>query len=301
MTAWSRRQFIGVSLRSGIGLAAAGLASCRSLEILSGKGGSQMRFGLVTYLWAKDWTLPTLIRNCEITKTYGVELRTQHAHGVEANLTNGERRDVKKRFADSPVILVGLGTNFAFHYTDAQKVRANIEDAKKYVKLSYDVGGTGVKVKPNGLPSDVPVEKTIEQIGTSLNELGKFAADYGQQIRVEVHGRETQQLPIIKRIFDVVDQRNVGACWNCNDQDLAGKGLEYNFNLVKDRLGATVHVRKLNIGSYPYQQLMNLFVRMNYRGWILMEARTHPADRVKALAEQKVIFDRMLAQAQQLV
>ena len=48
------------------------------------------------------------------------------------------------------------------------------------------------------------------------------------------------------------------------------------------------------------QQLINLFVKMNYRGWILMEAFTHPADRVKALAEQKVIFDRMLAQAREL-
>jgi len=70
---------------------------------------------------------------------------------------------------------------------------------------------------------------------------------------------------------------------------------------VKDRFGDTVHVRELNVGSYPYQELMNLFVKMDYRGWILLEARTKPEDRVLALSEQKVIFERMVAQAQEIV
>jgi sugar phosphate isomerase/epimerase len=257
-----------------------------------------MRFGLVTYLWGKDWDLPTLIRNCESTNVLGVELRTQHAHGVESNLTADQRREVKKRFGDSPVTLLGPGTNFAFHHVEPEKVLRDIEGAKEYVKLSHDVGGSGVKVKPNALPEGVPVELTIEQIGRSLNILGAFAADYGQQIRVEAHGRGTSELPILKQIFDVVDQPSVGICWNSNDVDLAGQGLEYNFNLVKDRFGATVHVRELNIGDYPYQQLMNLFAKMHYKGWILLEARTKPEDRVKALAEQRQIFEQMLAKAQ---
>ena len=42
-----------------------------------------MKFGLVTYQWGKDWDLPTLITNCERTGYHGIELRTQHAHGVE--------------------------------------------------------------------------------------------------------------------------------------------------------------------------------------------------------------------------
>jgi len=259
-----------------------------------------MRFGLVTYLWGKDWDLPTLIRNCETTNVLGVELRTEHAHGVESNLNAQQRRDVKKRFADSPVALVGLGTNFCFHHTDREKLQKNIDGAKEYIRLSHDVGGSGVKVKPNALPQGVPAGKTIEQIGKSLNELGRFAASYGQEIRVEVHGRETSQLPIMKRIFDVADHPNVGVCWNSNDVDLHGRGLEYNFNLVKDRFGATVHVRELNIGKYPYQQLINLFVKMDYKGWILLEARTKPKDRIKALAEQRILFKQMVAKAQAL-
>jgi len=290
----TRRTFIKNSLACGAGLAVVG-----SLARLApaATATSSMRFGLVTYLWGQDWDLPTLIANCEKAGVLGVELRTQHAHGVEAGLSAAQRREVKERFAQSPVTLVGLGTNFDFHHPDKDQLEKSIRDAKEYIKLSHDCGGCGVKVKPNDLPKGVPYEKTIQQIGESLNELGQFAASYDQKIRLEVHGRGTSALPVIKAIMDVANHPNVGVCWNCNGQDLDGEGLAYNFNLVRPRFGDTVHVRELNISDYPYQELMNLFVSTDYHGWILLEARTKPEDLVQALAEQKQIFEQMVAKA----
>jgi len=256
-----------------------------------------MKLGLVTYQWGRDWALPTLITNCEKSRVLGVELRTQHKHGVESHLNAKQRREVKKRFDDSAVTLVGLGTNFAFHHVDQARLRKDIEGAKQYIKLSHDVGGSGIKVKPNDLPRGVSREKTIEQIGKSLNELGRFGDEYGQKIRLEVHG-SCSPLPVIKGIMDVAEHPNVGVCWNCNSQDLQGEGLEYNFNLVKDRFADTVHIREVNIGSYPYQELMNLFVAMDYDGWILLEARTNPKDRVRALIEQRLVWQKMVAKGQ---
>ncbi len=296
----SRREFLTRGTRAAAGIVAGGtLAACAGPQIVpTSKITSKMKFGLVTYQWGRDWNLPTLIRHCQKTGVLGVELRTQHAHGVDAPLDERQRYEVKIRFENSPVTLVGLGTNWAFHYADPARLQKEIEGAKEYIKLSHDVGGSGVKVKPNGLPEEVPVEKTVEQIGRSLNELGLFGADYGQEIRLEVHGSKTQQLPVTKQIMDVADHPNVGVCWNCNPQDLDGEGLEYNFNLVKDRFGRIVHVRELNAGDYPYQQLIDLFVAMDYEGWILLEARGEPMDRVKALAEQAALFKQMVARAQ---
>ncbi|HTD65620.1 MAG TPA: hypothetical protein VK846_03685 [Candidatus Limnocylindria bacterium] len=76
------------------------------------------------------------------------------------------------------------------------------------------MGARGVKVRPNGLPKEVPVEKTLEQIGRSLRELGGFAKEHGQVIHVEVHGAGTQLLPNIKRIIEIADHPSVGVCWN---------------------------------------------------------------------------------------
>jgi sugar phosphate isomerase/epimerase len=288
----SRRLFLTQTLTAGIALTA--FKRIPGIIPAPVKG---MKFGLVTYMWGFDWDLPTLISNCEKAGYSGVELRAQHAHKVETNLSAAQRADVKKRFADSPVECVGYGSNFEFHSTDPAQVRSNIGQSKEYIKLCYDIGATGLKVKPNDLPDGVPKEKTFAQIGASLNEIGKFAQDYGQLIRVEVHGNRTQELPNMKAIFDHVTEPNVKVCWNCNDQDLLPPGLEGNFNMVRKWLGDTVHIRELNVGDYPYQQLFGLFEKINYNGWILLEARTEPPDRVEAMKEQISIFNRMVNKA----
>ena len=289
----SRRSFLKRSTRQGAGLFAA-----TSLLAWPGEADgldSNMRFGLVTYLWGQDWDVPTLIRNSERTGVQGVELRTQHAHGVEPDLSAVERREVRKRFDDSAVHLVGLGTNFAFHYADPGELQDNIQGAKDYIRLSQDVGGSGVKVKPNALPDNVPVEQTIEQIGTSLNEIGRFGADHGQEIRVEVHGQETSQLPVMNQIMSVADHPNVGVCWNCNEADLEGEGLVHNFNLVEDRLADTIHVREMDTDSYPYPKLFELLSNHGYDGWILLEARGKPEDRISALTQQAALFEELVS------
>ncbi len=295
----TRRDFVRHSLLTSAALAGTFQAGCQLPSLSKKQPGSHMKLGLVTYLWGKDWDLPTLIANCEKTGFEGVELRVDHAHGVSAKLTSEERKAVKKQFAASQVAFLGMGCNWDFHHSDPARVRASITGAKADVLLTHDCGGTGVKVKPNALPKDVSVEKTCKQIGGALDEVGQYAAKYDQEIRVEVHGSKTSELPIMKQIFDHVTQKNVAVCWNCNSQDLIGDGLEANFNLVKDRLGTTTHVREFNVGNYPYQQLMDLFVGMDYKGWILLEARTKPKDRIAALIEQREVFEFMIQSAQE--
>ena len=82
-------------------------------------------------------------------------------------------------------------------------------------------------------------------------------------------------------------------CWNCNAEDLAGEGLAANFRMVQDRFGDTVHIRELNVGDYPYPALMKLLLQMDYTGWILLEARTEPADKVAAMIEQRQVFEQL--------
>ncbi len=286
---YSRRDFIQKGTAAGIGL-----SMLPSLAINSLAAKPKMKLGLVTYQWGKDWDLPTLIANCEKTGLLGVELRTEHAHGVEANLSATQRADVKKRFADSPVTCLGYGSNFDYHHADQALVKKNIEGTKTYIKLCKDIGATGIKVKPNGFPEGVSREKTIAQIAASFNEIGKYASDMGQMVRVEVHGNGTQEIPNMKAMFEQVTEKSVKMCWNCNDHDLLPPGLEANFNSVKKWFGDTVHIRELNVGEYPYQQLMNLFLGMNYQGWVLLEARTEPSDRVAAMKEQLEIFNKMI-------
>jgi sugar phosphate isomerase/epimerase len=229
-----------------------------------------MHLGLVTYELARDWDIATIIKNCEAARFEGVELRTTHGHKVEVNLSKEERKEVKRRFADSKVQLMGLGSIFDYHTPDQTKLRKDIEATKEYIILAEDVGATGVKVRPNGLPKEVPVEKTLEQIGHALRELGDFARDHGQVIRLEVHGPGSSFPPNIKRILDVADHPNVGACWNSNLTDLDGEGWDHNFDLLKDKI-FSVHMPDLFQEEYPFRKLLTRLNESHFKGFCLAE------------------------------
>lgn len=231
---------------------------------------SRLRVGTVTYNLAKDWDIETIIKHCEEAKFEGVELRTTHAHKVEVELTKAQRAEVKKRFQDSKVELMGLGSAFDYHTPDRSKLRKDIEATKEYIVLAHDVGASGVKVRPNGLPKEVPVEKTLEQIGKALRDLGQFAEGHGQQIRLEVHGAGTSLLPHIKTIIDLAGHKNVGVCWNSNQSDLDGQGFDHNFNLVKDKI-FSVHMRDLYLEEYPFRKLLTRLNEIGFSGFCLAE------------------------------
>ncbi len=274
----SRRRFLPQS--------AVGLAVLSSPVMAVPKtSASKLKLGLVTYNWGKDWDVPTIIKNCDATGFAGVELRSTHKHGVEITIDAKRRAEVRKRFADSSVELVGLGSACEYHAVDPAVVKKNIDETRQFVKLCKDVGGTGVKVRPNGLPKERPVEQTLEQIGKSLNEVGKFGADHGVQIRVEVHGRGTAEIPHMKTIMDIADHPNVVVCWNCNPQDLQGEGLAHNYNLLKNRMG-TVHIHDLRNDNYPWKELFPMLKATDaesFTGWALLEDGKVPDDIVAAM------------------
>ena len=229
-----------------------------------------MKLGLVTYNMAKDWDVPTIIERCTATGFQGVELRTTHAHKVEVNLSAQERQEVRKRFADSPVELAGLGSAFEYHSMDADEVRRNIEGTKAYTQLAADVGALGVKVRPNGFPEGASEQATLEQIGLSLRECGEFAKNLGVQIRLEVHGRGTSHVPHIRTIMEVANHDNVFVCWNSNQGEAENGSINNNFNLVKDWI-QLVHINELYRKQYPWRELFTLLKASGYNGYCLAE------------------------------
>jgi len=294
----SRRDFLAQGIRITAGaVATAALTSCKfSGTPEATKRVAKTRFGWTTYQWGKDWDIPTLIANCCKARVFGVELRTSqsYAHGVELELDGEQRREVKKRFEDSPVALVGIATSERYDSPESAKLKAAIENTKAYIKLSRDIGSSGVRVFPNSFHDGVPRAKTIEQIGNSLNIVGAFAANYGQQVRLEAHG-SAGELPTIRAIMNHVVHPSVRVKLNSDKRDTRGNGFEHNFNLVKDLLGDTLHLHNLKDTGFPYQLQMDLLVKMSWVGWQMLEISDKVPDHVQALIEQRQIWDQMLA------
>jgi sugar phosphate isomerase/epimerase len=251
-----------------------------------------MRLGLVTYQLGKDWDVPTLVEKLAALRYDGVELRTQHAHGVEDTLPKEERAEVRRRFADSPVELVGLGSTFEYHALDPGEVRRNVEGTKRYCELARDVGAGGVKVRPNGHQeaAGVPRERTLEQIGRALRECGQAAADNGVAIRLEMHGPVGDAVDM-RRVIDVADHPHVWLCWNSNtrfDVDAAGS-VKRDFGLVRDKIGL-VHLHDLTDESYPWRELLGLLKETDYAGYCLAECAPASSDPERVLQYFRALY-----------
>ena len=240
-----RRSF----LKSGL----LGLASFGSVRRATGAKAEEpkesgtpppFKLGLVTYELAKNWDLETIIKNCEATGFEGVELRTTHRHGVEPSIDRTRRTGVRKRFEDSRVRLVSLGSTCEYHSPDPAVVERNLEETRAFCELARDVGAIGVKVRPNGFPPSVPQEKTLEQIGHALAKCGDTAGDLGIEIWLEVHGPGTQLPPNIRRIMDVCNHPAVGICWNSNDTDVVNGSVKEYFEPLKPWL-RNCHINEL--------------------------------------------------------
>jgi sugar phosphate isomerase/epimerase len=270
----TRRQFLAAS--AALGAAGTGQAQTSTARTKS----PPFKLGLVTYNTAAQWDLPTLLKVCKSTGIAAVECRTTHKHGVEPSLTAEERATVKKQFADSGVVFWGCGSVCEFHAPDAAVVRNNIETCKKFVELVHDLGGAGVKVRPNGLPKGVAVEKTLEQIGKALVECGKAAEGYGVEIWVEVHGGGTQEPAHMKTIMEQCGHKSVGITWNSNAADVKDGSVKASFELLKPWF-KSCHINDLykeHTGAYPYRELFRLMREMEYDRYTLIEVGRTPPD-----------------------
>jgi sugar phosphate isomerase/epimerase len=238
----------------------------------------QFRLGLVTYNLAAKWDLATILRACRAAQVAAVEFRTTHAHGVEPSMNVGDRRTVKQKCADAGIIIWGCGTACEFHSADPDIVRSNIDECRQFVKLVADIGGRGVKVRPNGLRKDVPAEKTLDQIGKALVECGRAAADAGVEIWVEVHGAETQKPANMKAIMENCGHKSVGVTWNSNRTDLVNGSVQPAFELLKPWI-KSVHINELYKdahGEYPYRELFGLLRGIGYDRYTLCEIGRTP-------------------------
>jgi sugar phosphate isomerase/epimerase len=179
-------------------------------------------------------------------------------------------------------------------------VRKNVEDCKRFVDLVKDLGGRGVKVRPNGVPKGADERKTFEQIGRALDECGKAAEAAGVEIWVEVHGAITQIPRNMKAIMDACGHKAVGVCWNSNPPDVENGSVAKSFELLKPLL-KSCHINELGNdakGTYPYRELFKLLREANYDRYTLIEiGKAYPdvAEGTAYLKSYKALWEKLVA------
>jgi len=177
-------------------------------------------------MWGAKWDVPTLIKNLETVGFEGVELRTEHEHKVEPNLSRAAQ-GVAQRFADSRVRLVDWE---AIASTTRRSVRAQKANRKhkEFIASVTDVRGSGVKVKPTSCRPRCPPIRRSSRSDARSTKWPPTAKDTASRSGSRSMGRARARVPNIKKIMDVATHPNAKLCWNCNPEDMKGPGLEAN-------------------------------------------------------------------------
>ncbi len=276
------------------------VAAAAVLPLVAARPASpKFQLGLVTYNVPAAWDLPTILDVCKDVGIAAVECRTTHKHGVEPSLTKDERKRVKGQFADSGVRFWGCGSVCEFHSPDHAVVAKHVEDCKRFIDLVRDLGGAGVKVRPNGVAKGHTVEQACEQIGKALIDCGQAASNAGVEIWVEVHGNVTQ-LPVnMKRIMDACGQKSVGVTWNSNSSDRDPSGsIAAGFELLAPHI-KSCHITDLTqdaAGKYPYRDLFKRLAGISYDRYTLCEVGKSypPAEGREYLRKYKKLWDELV-------
>jgi sugar phosphate isomerase/epimerase len=259
----------------------------------------RLKLGLTTYTIGAQWSITELIENLTKVEIFGVELRTdlKYAHGLELTTGKAERNEAKKRFADSPVKLVGIASGERFDSPDPVKLEKSIERTKELLQFSTDLGSPGLRVFPNDFQKDVPQEKTLEQIIVSLKQLAPTAENLNQEIRLEAHGN-IGRLPTLRKIAEAVAHPRVRIMLNSDFRDTEGDGLETNLNLVGDYLAHNVHIHDLLATNYTkagfYEKQFAFLKKRNWDGWCLLEISDKPANRLDEILRQRQRWEELM-------
>lgn len=257
--------------------------------------------GLVSYNIGKDFTLAELLKVAKEGGVSAIELRTTHKHGVEPTLSGEQRAEARKRFADSGIVFWGCGSVCEFHSADSTILKKNIDDCKRFVELVADLGGKGVKVRPNGFNKGEKQSDTLKRIGDSMRACAENAAGAKVEIWVEVHGNGTQEPANMQAILRHCDHPSAGVTWNSNPSDVKNGSVRASFELLKPYI-KSCHINDLfknDGGSYPYAELFGLLKGEGYDRYTLIEVGRTPGDAsacVEFLRYYKALWIRLASE-----
>ena len=289
----------------GSATVALGTALATRLPLRAGEARKGIKFGLTTYQIGSKWTFPQLIDHLTRFEIFGLELRTdlKYSHGMELDCDKVRRSEVKKRMADSPVTLVGIACGERFDSPNPDVLQKSIERTKELLQFCADLGASGLRVHPNDFQSDVPHEKTMDQIAASLKTLATTAESLNVEIRLEAHG-SAGLLPNLETILRNVEHPSVRIMLNSDFRDTQGEGLMANLQKTKPYLGDVVHIHNLLDQRYSdvkfYETQLAFLKSIDWNGWCLLEIDDKPDDeaRFAEIASQRKRWDELIQQTE---
>jgi sugar phosphate isomerase/epimerase len=246
MLAMRRRDFIK---SAGLGAAGIALPGCLASGLdgagpgASGyeqKGRATMKLSFMTFV-CPEWGIEKVVEFAAETDYDGVEIRVDagHKHEVSSRSTSEERARVRKLFEDKGVEVACVATSVKLAFSEADKLRENIDAAK----ANLDLG-----------------------IAEAFDEIGEHAAPRGVCPMLECGHDIIKSAAEASEVIKRVKVANFGVLWNRSNMD------EQTFEALKGRIRHFhIHKEVLDPENRNIAGLAKLMKSIDYRGYVSLE------------------------------
>ena len=230
-----------------------------------------MKLSLLTYQLGQGYTLDELLRVCGAHGYKGVECRAQlgHKHGVELETSAAERKEIRARFADSPVDLAGISTSCRFEFAETAARAEQVDTAKQFIDLAADVGAPQIRVFGNAFPKGSDRDEVVQNVGHCLREIAEHAEGSGVDCNLEMHG-DFYYWEYTLRSVQIADHPRIGIVYNCDPREAKWGPISTFLNPVAPYL-RHIHMHDIESPDYPYAELFRILKNMGYAQFTSLE------------------------------
>jgi len=167
-------------------------------------------------LGCPDWSLDQIVRCAGDNGYSGLEFRGLLG---EMDMTRvpdfmpSRLPETRRKLHDEGLKIVNLGSSAKMHFAESDTRQANLDEGKRYIDLAQELDCPFIRVFPDDLPANQPVEKTLDLISSGLRYLASYASGTGVTVLLESHGKVVYRDMLLKIMQDA-DHPGTGLIWD---------------------------------------------------------------------------------------
>ena len=158
-------------------------------------------------------------------------LDAKHAHGIEVDLARPQRKEIRKKVADSGIFLSCLATSHS--YANPETARQQVAETVRKMQLAADVGAPCIRVFGGKIPVGIGRRQAQDSLVDALRTAGREGRETGVVICLETHDDwcdPAHVAEVIKRVA----LPNVAVNWDImHPVRVAKKTIQESFDTLK--------------------------------------------------------------------
>ena len=234
-----------------------------------------MKYAFMSFSTPKQ-TLSQMISTAEELGYAGIEPRIQskHAHGVELEATEEQKKEIRDKIASSNVDICCLATSLK--YCQQEDDTTVIKNSKELIQFASEVNIPRLRVFGGEIPDGVSRETAITRIIDTLSKLASFAEDHNVDLCLETHDDWTNPV-FLTQVMEGINHSSIGLTWDILHPILKGFNMTEVGEALKpwikhvhihDHLGAQKGWTSIGNGIVDHKAALECLNNMSFDGYL---------------------------------